>query len=78
MNSYVMASMNMDTLRVALPDWEPGFRELWRGELVPENAEEWSETIRRWMPPSVVGVPYTPHIDYRLNCRIMRLPTRIL
>lgn len=78
MNSYVMASMNMDTLRVALPDWEPGFRELWRGELVPENAEEWSETTRQWMRPSAVGVPYAPHINYRNNCRIMRVPTRIL
>ena len=76
--SYVLASMNMDTLRVPLPEWAPGFRELWRGEVIPPNAEEWSESTRRWMRPSAVGVPYAPHLNYRLHCRIMRVPTRFL
>lgn len=70
--------MNMDTLRLTLPEWAPGFRELWRGEVIPEYAEEWSEATRRWMRPSAVGVPYAPQLDYRLHCRIMRVPTRYL
>lgn len=74
MPCYTLIKANMGHLALTFPTQEPGFRELWPGEIIPENAEEWSDAICRWMRPSRTGVPYSPNLQAGMICRIMRVP----
>lgn len=70
---YTLMQNNMAHLSLALPKQEPGYRELWPGEIIPEDAQEWSDLIHRWIAPARTGVPYAPNLQMGMICRIMRV-----
>ena len=74
MTVYTLAAAGCPAPCVELPTTEPGWRELWPGELIPQGAEEWHETIRRWLPIDGGGV-YRPTLDHRLKGHIVRVRT---
>ena len=55
-----------------LPTMEPGWRLLWDGEAIPDGAEEWHETIRRWMPIDGGGA-HRETLHASLRARIKRV-----
>ena len=46
----LLGSLTAQRLPIILPTMEPGYRELWEGELILDGAEFWDYRTNRWEP----------------------------